>query len=257
VFILSPTWGDAAVGFYNAAYKYIDGINIIPQYFTLALFPMMSRFAADSRDSLARAYILSLRLLLMLALPLAVGTPFVARELILFLAGERFLPDSMIVLQLLIWFLPFSFINQVTQYVLIAINQQRHLTRAFVIGVLFNLITNLIFIPFYGYRAAAVTTIFSEWVLLIPFYLLIRKNLCTVPWFDVVWRPTVAAAVMGGALWLIGDVNFLATVAVAGVTYLAALALVGGLKQPDMSIVWRAVPIGKLRKDRLDGSKKV
>ncbi|HXW00200.1 MAG TPA: flippase, partial [Anaerolineae bacterium] len=248
VFILSPTWGDAAVGFYNAAYKYVDGINIIPQYFTLALFPMMSRFAADSRDSLARAYILSLRLLLMLALPLAVGTPFVARELILFLAGERFLPDSMIVLQLLIWFLPFSFINQVTQYVLIAINQQRYLTRAFIIGVLFNLIANLIFIPLYGYRAAAIITVFSEWALLIPFYMLVRKNLCTVPWFDVVWRPTVAAGVMGAALWLVGEINFLATVAIAGVTYLTALVLVGGLAQPDMGVVWRAMPLGRLRK---------
>jgi O-antigen/teichoic acid export membrane protein len=248
VFILSPTWGDAAVGFYNAAYKYVDGINIIPQYFTLALFPMMSRFAADSRDSLARAYILSLRLLLMLALPLAVGTPFVARELILFLAGERFLPDSMIVLQLLIWFLPFSFINQVTQYVLIAINQQRYLTRAFIIGVLFNLIANLIFIPVYGYRAAAITTVFSEWALLIPFYILVRKNLCPVPWFDVVWRPTVAAGVMGAVLWLVGDINFIATVAIAGVTYLITLALIGGLAQPDMGIVWRAVPLGPLRK---------
>ncbi|MCL4298092.1 MAG: flippase [Anaerolineae bacterium] len=248
VFILSPTWGDAAVGFYNAAYKYIDGINVIPQYFTLALFPLMSRFAADSRDSLARAYILSLRLLLLLALPLAVGTPFIARELILFLAGERFLPDSMIVLQLLIWFLPFSFINQVTQYVLIAINQQRHLTRAFIVGVLFNLTTNLIFIPLYGYRAAAVTTIFSEWALLIPFYLLVRKHLGPVPWFDVVWRPIVAAAAMSMGLWLIGDANFLVKVAAAGVTYMAALVLVGGLNQPDMDVIWRTLPLKKLRK---------
>jgi O-antigen/teichoic acid export membrane protein len=248
VFILQPTWGDKSVGYYNAAYKYIDGINVIPQYFTLAIFPLMSRFAAGSRESLVRAYILSLRFLLMLALPIAVGTPFVARELILFLAGESFLPDSAIVLQILIWFLPFSFINQVTQYVLIAINQQRHLTRAFIIGVLFNLITNLIFIPLYGYRAAAITTILSEWALLIPFYLLVRKNLCTVPWFDVAWRPTVAATIMGGSLWLIGDVNFLVTLAVGGIVYLVALALVGGLTQPDMGVVWRAVPAGRLRR---------
>ncbi len=248
VFILSPTWGDAAVGYYNAAYKYIDGINIIPQYFTLALFPLMSRFAADSRDSLARAYILSLRLLLMLALPLAFGTPFVARQLIFFLAGENYLPDSAIVLQLLIWFLPFSFINQVTQYVLIAVHQQRHLTRAFVIGMLFNLIANLIFIPLYGYRAAAIITVFSEWALLIPFYLLVRKNLCTVPWFDVVWRPTLAAAVMGGVLWGLGELNFFITVAIAGGVYLAVLTLVGGLRQPDMSVVWRALPLGRLRR---------
>jgi O-antigen/teichoic acid export membrane protein len=247
VFILKPTWGDESVGFYNAAYKYIDGINVIPQYFTLAIFPLMSRFAATSRESLIRAYKLSLRLLLLLALPLAVGTPFVAYELILFLAGEGFLPDSMIVLQLLIWFLPFSFINQVTQYVLIAINQQRHLTRAFVIGVIFNLVANLIFIPIYGYRAAAVTTILSEWALLIPFYILVRKNLCTVPWFDIAWRPAVAAGIMGTVLWFIDDLNFFVTVAIGGVTYLLALLLVGGLTQQDMDVIWRAVPLGRLR----------
>jgi O-antigen/teichoic acid export membrane protein len=246
VFILKPIWGSREVGYYSAAYKYIDGINVIPQYFTLAIFPLMSRFAADSRESLVRAYLLSLRLLLMLALPIAAGTPFVAYELILFLAGPEFIPDSMIVLQLLIWFLPFSFVNQVTQYVLIAINQQRALTRAFVIGVVFNTVTNLMFIPLYGYRAAAITTIFSEWALLIPFYLLVRKHLCTVPWVDVVWRPTVAAGVMAGVLWLIGDINFFVTLLVAGVVYSVTLAAVGGLNQQDMQVVWRAIPLKRL-----------
>jgi O-antigen/teichoic acid export membrane protein len=247
VFILEPTWGDKAVGYYNAAYKYIDGINVIPQYFTLAIFPRMSRFAADSQESLVRAYYLSLRFLLILALPIAVGTPFIARELILILAGESFLPHSAIVLQILIWFLPFSFINQVTQYVLIAINQQRYLTRAFIIGVVFNVVANLIFIPLYGYTAAAVTTIFSEWALLIPFYLLVRKNLCTVPWFDIIWRPTVAAGAMGAVLWFVGDVNFFLTIAIAFAVYFPTLALIGGLTQQDMGTVWQAIPLGKLR----------
>ena len=85
-----------------------------------------------------RAYILALRLLLMISIPVAVVTPFIARELILILGGGAYLPDSMIALQLLIFFFPFSCINQVTQYVLIAIDQQRYLTRAFLIGVTFQ-----------------------------------------------------------------------------------------------------------------------
>jgi O-antigen/teichoic acid export membrane protein len=247
ILILQPTWGDRAVGFYGAAYKYIDGINIIPSYFTLAIFPMMSRYAQTARDSLIRAYILSLRLLLMLALPLAVGTPFIARELILILGGSQYLPDSMIALQLLIWFLPFSFINQVTHYVLIAIDQQRFLTKAFIIGVTFNVVANLILIPRYGYQAAAVTTVFSEWALLIPFYYSIRKNLCHVPWLSIAWRPTLAAAVMGGVLWLLQGANALILVAVAGVVYGSVLALVGGFSQPDMAMVWQLIPLDRLR----------
>jgi O-antigen/teichoic acid export membrane protein len=247
VLILQPTWGDRAVGFYGAAYKYIDGINIIPSYFTLAIFPMMSRYAQTARDSLIRAYILSLRLLLMLALPLAVGTPFIARELILILGGSQYLPDSMRALQLLILFLPFSFINQVTHYVLIAIDQQRFLTKAFIIGVTFNVVANLILIPRYGYQAAAITTVFSEWALLIPFYYSIRKNLCHVPWLSIAWRPTLASAVMGGTLWLLQGINALALVAVGGAVYVAVLALAGGFNQPDMAMVWRLIPLDRLR----------
>jgi O-antigen/teichoic acid export membrane protein len=246
VFILQPTWGDRAVGFYGAAYKYIDGINIIPSYFTLAIFPLMSRYAKTARDSLARAYILSLRLLLMIALPVAVGTPFIARELILILGGGQYLPDSMIALQLLIWFLPFSFVNQVTQYVLIAIDQQRFLTKAFLIGVAFNVGVNLILIPRYGYQAAAITTIFSEWALLIPFYYSVRKNLCHVPWVSVTWRPALASAVMGAVLWLLRGANALALVAVAGLIYFVVLILVGGFSQPDMVLMWRLIPLDRL-----------
>ncbi len=248
IFVLKSFRGDETVGYYNAAYKYIDGINIIPQYFTLAIFPLMSRYASDSRDSLVRAYILSLRLLEMLAIPLAVGTPFIARELILLLGGDAYLPHSVIALQLLIWFLPFSFINQVTQYVLIAIDQQRFLTKAFLIGVSFNIITNLILIPRYGYQAAAITTILSEWSLLIPFYYSVRKNLTAVPWLDVVWRPAVAAAAMGGVMWLLFGGNHLLMVAVGGAVYFGVLAVVGGFRQPDMSLIWSALPLGRLRK---------
>jgi O-antigen/teichoic acid export membrane protein len=247
VLILQPTWGARAVGLYGAAYKYIDGINIIPSYFTLAIFPLMSRYARTARDSLVRAYILSLRLLLMIALPVAVGTPFIARELILILGGNQYLPDSMIALQLLIWFLPFSFVNQITHYVLIAIDQQRFLTKAFLIGVAFNVIANLILIPRYGYPAAAITTILSEWALLIPFYYSVRKNLCQVPWVSVVWRPALASATMGAVLWLGRDAGALALVVLGGVVYFAALALLGGFSQPDMDLVWRLIPLAKLR----------
>ena len=246
VLILQPTWGDRAVGYYGAAYKYVDGINIIPSYFTLAIFPLMSRYARTARDSLARAYILSLRLLLMVALPIAVGTPFIARELILILGGVQYLPQSMIALQLLIWFLPFSFVNQVTQYVLIAIDQQRYLTRAFLIGVVFNISVNLILIPRYGYAAAAITTIFSEWVLLIPFYYTVRKNLCHVPWISVTWRPLLAASIMGVILWWMRGANALALVGVAALVYAFVLGVVGGFSQPDMELVWRLVPLDRL-----------
>ncbi|MGD2040095.1 MAG: oligosaccharide flippase family protein, partial [Anaerolineae bacterium] len=184
VMLLKPIKGDTVVGYYSAALKYVDGLLIIPQYFTQAIFPLMSRYAATSRDSLMRAYVLSLRLLLIVALPIAAGTPFIARGLILVLGGSEYLPDSAIALQIIIWFLPFSFVNSVTQYVLIAIDQQRFLTKAFLVGVTFNIVANLAVIPAFSYQGAAVVTILSELALLIPFYYAIRKHLGPLPWLS-------------------------------------------------------------------------
>ncbi|MBC7265173.1 MAG: oligosaccharide flippase family protein [Chloroflexi bacterium] len=247
VFLLQPLRGDVELGYYSVAMRYIHSVDIIPSYFTLAVFPIMSRFAESARDSLVRAYILSIRLLLLVALPLAMGTTFVARELILILGGAAYMPHSMIALQILIWFMPIGFINSVTQYVLIAINQQRYLTRAFLIGLAFNVVANLLLIPRFGYRAAAAVTVLSEVALLIPFYLCVRKNLTPIPWLEVFWRPTLAAAVMGTVMWLLRDLHFLVIVPVAVMVYFVTLIPLGTFRDPDVATVLSALPLKRLR----------
>jgi hypothetical protein len=52
---------------------------------------------------------------------------------------------------------------------------------------------------------------------------------------------------MGLVLWLIRDANALVLVIIAGAVYLTVLILVGGLNQPDMSLVWRLIPLDRLR----------
>jgi O-antigen/teichoic acid export membrane protein len=247
ILLLKPLKGDTVVGYYRAAGAYLNGLNIIPAYFTQAIFPIMSRYAESARDSLARAYVLSLRLLVILALPIAVGTFFIAEGLILVLGGGAYLPDSRIALQLIIWFLPFSFVNSVTQYVLIAIDQQRFLTKAFLIGVTFNIAVNLVIIPTFSYQGAAVVTILSEWALLIPFYYAVRKHVGPLPWVSIFWQPVVASLVMGGVMWIVRDIHWILLIPVGAVVYLLVLALIGGFRQPDMDVLGKLIPIERLR----------
>jgi len=242
ILLLKPMRGDAAVGYYGAALKYIDGLNIIPSLFTIAIFPLMSRYAASARDTLYRAYVLSLRLLLLLAFPVAAGTPFIAQELILLLGGQQYLPQSRIALQIVIFFFPLSCINQVTQYVLIALDQQRFLTKAFAIGVTFNLMANLIMIPKFGYQGAAIVTVLSELALLVPFYYCVRKNLRPLPWVSLTWRPALASAGMASLMWLLRDLTPLLVVPVAGLAYLALLVPMGAFRDPDMAALRDLAP---------------
>lgn len=240
--------GDAEVGYYSAAHRWIDALQIVPSYFTLAIFPIMSRYAESARESLVRAYILSLRLLLMFILPITVITLFISRELIALLGGSQYLPQSMIALQLLILSRPFGFINAVTQYVLIAIDQQRFLTKAFLIGMTFNVVMNFLFVPKYGYQAAAAILIFSEIALLLPFYYAVRKHLTRVPWLGISWQPLVASLACAGVLWIVRPASLLLGLLLAMATYPVALWLVGGFRAQDLNVVWDAIPAGRVQR---------
>ncbi len=246
VLLLQPIRGDAEVGYYGAAYRFVQGLQIIPSYFTMAIFPLVSRFAATQRDSLVRAYVLSVKMLVMIALPITVAAAFMARDLILFLAGPEYLPESMVALQVLVWYMPVGFVNSVTQYVLIAVDQQKFLTKAFAIGAVFNLLGNALLIPRYGFVAAASMTALSELALQLPFYYCVRKNLTTLPGAEIFARPVSAAAAMAGVFYALRGGPVLVALPLAATTYLLVLAILGTFRQPDVALVMGLLP-GRLR----------
>ncbi|RME83434.1 MAG: hypothetical protein D6775_08080 [Caldilineae bacterium] len=248
ILILTPVVGAFGVGLYSAAYKYIDGLNVIPSYFTLAVFPVMSRFAADTPDTLARTHRLALRLLTAMAIPIMVFVFFTAKPLILILGGEDYLPGAVLALQLLILSIPVGWMNSVTHYVLISIGEQHFLTKAFVFGVVFNVVGNLLLIPRYGMPAAAVTTILSEFALFFPFYYAIRKHLAPIPWLEVLWRQTLAGGLMAGTFILVGPFSLLLAIVLAFAVYGLGLLATGAHRAEDMEAVWGALPLGRLRR---------
>ncbi len=92
--LLSAIQTPAAVGYYSLAYKYIDAYNIIPAFFTQSFFPVMSRMATQAGDALARSYALAMKLLVMIAFPLAVFTTFTAEFLVRVLGGPNSCPSA-------------------------------------------------------------------------------------------------------------------------------------------------------------------
>ncbi len=235
VVLLEVIRGNTAVGWYSTAYKWLDALNVIPAFLTLGIFPSMSRQAQEDPPALRRSYHLTVKLLAMTALPVAVATTFLADVLVGVLGGSAYLPDGAVALRLMIWSIPIGWINSVTNYVLIALDRQRPLTRAFVVGVGFNLAANLAFMPAYGYRAAAIITIFSELVLLAAFYWLLRKALAPVPWPALLWRPLVAAALMGAVMFTLWPTQPILALLVGGVAYGGALALLRPLSAEEMA----------------------
>ncbi len=269
IWILRPLAGAASAGLYSVALKYVDGLNIVPSTFTLAVFPLMSRYARKKGEELLRSYVLSVRLLLLISLPVAVTVTALAVPLITLLGGARFVAatsqveipafacriigavlgqvdchgfsfhgGSALALQVIIWSIPVGFVNSVTQYVLIAADQQRYLTKAFVLGVLFNLAGNLLLIPIFSFIGAAVVTILSEVCLLLLFARRVRRHVGDVAWPDLIWRPLISAVAMGIVLYGLTTIGVDVWLAIlpGWAVYAAALALTGGFTDTDLRV---------------------
>ncbi len=266
VFIVRAFGGPGAerlVGQYNTPYTLLNVALIIPPAVTFAVFPLLSRRAAGDRASLAAAQNRTLQVLLLLAFPLAMGMSALSHDLIQLFTRRQF-PDyqpSIAVLAILAWFLPLSFVNGLIQYVLIAVNRQAAITRAFVIGAAFNLLANLVAIPtatyalgqpVLGLYAAAVITILSELVLYLVFRPLLRSEGLAPPLLGLAWRPLVATLVMGATMLSVmavfperagaivpGWPGSLAAALLAPVVYGLALWAVGGIGASERDLARR------------------
>lgn len=228
------------VGQYSVGYKWLAALNVIPAFFTQALLPSMARQAHADKAALRRTVMLGLKVLASVAIPIAVVFTFTAYALAGLLGGAEYLPEGAIATQLMIWSIPIGWMNSLMQYVLIALDLQRRITRAFVLGVGFNLVINLIFIPQYGYQAAAITTIISEGVLLIAFSALISRGMGAIRWGDIFIKPILAGAGMIGVL-LIGYERLpVPALMIAGLVYMGVLV---GLRPFNADELARLAPL--------------
>lgn len=234
--------GDEVVGWYNSAYKWVLAFNVIPSFFTIALFPVISRQVHSSLTDARRTFRMAIKLMLLIAFPLAAIVTLLAPVMIGILGGRQFLPDGAIALRIVIWSIPIGWMNSVTNYMLISLNREKMLTRAFIIGVAFNLIANLIFLPRYSYVAASVITILSEIVLLALFTYFLRPVMPRVGWFNLLKRPLAITAAMVIAMILGNQVSMILALALGILVYPLGLWILRVFGEQERQIIASLLP---------------
>jgi O-antigen/teichoic acid export membrane protein len=173
--LLSIMIGAEVVGFYNASYRLMLIFLFIPAIFSGAIFPVMSRYYISSKESLKVSFEKLLKILVLIALPITIGTTLIADKVILFIYGNEFL-GSIIVLQILIWSTAFVFARVPYGMLLGASNRQLVTTKIFIIGVIFNIVLNILIIPKYSYVGAGVITVLTDALVLFLFIVVIRNE---------------------------------------------------------------------------------
>jgi len=206
VLLLQRLQGDAVVGWYDAARKWLDALNIIPSFFTIAIFPVMARLAVEDREALRTAYRLSVKLLTAVAVPTAILVALLATPLVGVLSGSAFLPHGAVALRLMVWSILFGWFNSLTNYVLIALNRQRYVFLASGARVAFTVAANLLLTGRYSYVASAGILIAGEALLAVLFAADLTQQVGTVGWRQTLGRLALAglgtgAVAAAAAFW--------------------------------------------------------
>lgn len=155
--------GDSAVGFYSAATKLKQILVSVVTSLGTVLLPRLSYYyEAGKQEEFKRIVQKALNFVFVISLPLVLYFTLVAKQTILFLSGEDFLP-AVSAMQLI---LPTVFLiglsNLMGIQVLVPTNRENLVVRSTVFGALVNILINIWGISLFGPAGAAFATTIAE-----------------------------------------------------------------------------------------------
>jgi len=219
--------GDKVVGWYNAAYKIIFFVWALIPVFINVIFPLMSRYYKESVAKLKILISSSTRLLSTVALPLGIGGTILARPIMNFLYGPRYL-NGVIAFQILIWSVVIICVRCTYEQSFLACDKEKRYLYGVTIGALTNIILNALLIPYFDIRGAAAATVISELVFSL-YMLLYFRVISRIKIVGYLAKPLLAASFMGLIIYYFRDKNLFFSVSVGIIAYFVFILLLKGI----------------------------
>ena len=159
--LLSYLRGNFETGIYSAAYKFLETAVLVPSSISLAIFPVMVKLHETDHLSLKKLYRKVILITFSLGVIGALVYFYILPVLILWLLPSY--NSSSEVIQILALTIPFMFVQVTASQVLLTSDKNlKALMLITFVLLAFNLILNLIFIPQFGFLAAAWVTVISD-----------------------------------------------------------------------------------------------
>lgn len=232
--------GDAATGIYYAAYRMMIALHFIPSAVGGALLPTLSKLVGTEKGKFHLGLERAFKYLLMLGLPLAVGTTLTGGRIVHLLFGPRYAASTP-VLQILIWTVPFSFVGYPLSSALVADGHVKINARNAGIGTVTNIVTNLIMIPLFSYIGAAITTLFTDCLLVLLTYFAVKKYVGVADLYRRNLRVVGCSVALAIFLYLLSFLNLALLIPASMIFYAGMLLLTGTLDRLDYELLRRAL----------------
>ncbi len=200
--MLRQFFGEIAVGYYAVAYKLTYAFQFLPLAFVAALYPGMSAAHASSeRETLRKIFTGSLRLMMIVSVPLSAGLSVFAPKIISLLYGRAFLA-SIVPFMIFPWVLIPIFLDFPIGSLLNATHRAGKKTTAMGITCAINVAANALLVPRFGPTGAAMAGVLSFWTLFFLGLIFVRRDLPSFAWTAWFLARGCAAA---GIIWFLAQ----------------------------------------------------
>lgn len=221
------------VGVYRLPYKILESLIFFPSMFVGLVMPLLSRSAQGDQPKFKEVFQQASNVLMIFALPLIAGTLILSPKIIELLGGGKY-NESVGIFNVLIIAVGLIFFGTLFSYVLIALGKQKSLLWISGVGAVFNVASNLIFIPRYSYYAAALTTVLTEALVTLLMAIMIYRFFRWLPDFKIIFKCALAAAAMMALLRFWPNVNLVFLLLAAVASYFIFLYLLRGFSRAEI-----------------------
>jgi len=218
---------EEVVGWYSAAYKLIFLVLAFIPIFINVIFPLMSKYYQESREKLRTLISSSTRLLTTIAFPLGIGGTLLARPIMGFLYGENFSP-GIIGFQILIWSVVIIYIRCTYEQSFLACDQERRYLFGVILGAATNIGLNIVLIPHFSLKGAAIATLTSELVFslyMFSYFQIVRR----IKMMKYLLKPFISATFMGFVLYYFRNLSLFFSISMGIIIYIIAILLLKGV----------------------------
>jgi O-antigen/teichoic acid export membrane protein len=222
------------IGFYTAAYRFLDFLTFIPAVVAISLFPYISEQKDFQDREVTHNLNRLVRYSVVLGLPLGVGGTLLAKGIITTLFDINYL-GAVQPFQILIWSTVLTILYAVPNVIILV---KKTAAAVFTLGLAtaLNIIGNWLLVPKYGILASAWLTVISYLAVGVIYFLLARK-IASFSFFRFFPWPVIASVVMGLLIWQARSLNVILGILLGAGVYLAILTMARVLGREDLNFL--------------------
>lgn len=225
-----------SLGLYGAPFRFFESTIVFSTFFAAALLPVFSQMHISKDHSLATWHRNSMRVIIILGLPLCILGYTSSQQIVMLLFGANY-SGSVPVLQYFIWAVLLNTLNITMSYYLIAVDRQRINVIAYAACFIATIVFGFILIPLSGHSGAALSLLAGQGVLFVSYCALLAWTDKGINIITLSLKPALSACAMAYIISHLKTSGIELAFASGTVLYITLMILLREIKIKDILFI--------------------